>query len=310
VDFSLTPDQELLRDTGRKLLERECPPALVRAHIEDPSVYEPLWRHLSEYTALGTGPAADLCLFLEQTGYAAAPGPFLATTNYAALTGDEAGTGTVAFVDDSTQPFVLEADRVDRIAIVLPGPQLALIDAGDVVARFVATVDFSRRLFVCDLAQVDAKPIDPGAYARWRDRAYACMAAEMVGTARRIFDMALAYAKERKQFDVPIGSFQAIQHKLADMSLALERATAAVHYAAMTLDGDDPECTRASHVAKAAAGEAARRILKDGAQIHGGIGYTWEHDLHLYLRRATADEYLFGTTGWHLDRLAELLIDH
>ena len=131
----------------------------------------------------------------------------------------------------------------------------------------------------------------------------------MVGTARRIFDMALAYAKERKQFDVPIGSFQAIQHKLADMSLALERSTAAVHYAAMTIDGDDPDRTRACHVAKAAAGEAARRILKDGIQIHGGIGYTWEHDLHLYLRRATADEYLFGTTGWHLDRLAELLID-
>ena len=119
----------------------------------------------------------------------------------------------------------------------------------------------------------------------------------MVGTARRIFDMALAYAKERKQFDVPIGSFQAIQHKLADMSLALERATAAVHYAAMTIDGDDPERGRACHVAKAAAGEAARRILKDGIQIHGGIGYTWEHDLHLYLRRATADEYLLGTDG-------------
>jgi hypothetical protein len=310
VDFSLTPDQELLRDTGRKLLERECPPALVRAHIEDPSAFEPLWRHLSEYTALGTGPAADLCLFLEQTGYAAAPGPFLATTNYAALTGDDVRTGTVAFVDDPTQPFVLEVDRVDHIAIVRPGPQLAVIDTGDAAARFVATVDFSRRLFVCELPQVDARPIDPAAYARWRNRAYACMAAEMVGTARRIFDMALAYAKERRQFDVPIGSFQAIQHKLADMSLALERATAAVHYAAMTIDGDDPDSSRAAHVAKAAAGEAARRILKDGIQIHGGIGYTWEHDLHLYLRRATGDEYLFGTTGWHLDRLAELLIDH
>jgi hypothetical protein len=310
VDFSLTPDQELLRDTGRKLLERECPPALVRAHIEDPSAFEPLWRQLSEYPALGTGPAADLCLFLEQTGYAAAPGPFLATTNYAALTGDDVRTGTVAFVDDPTQPFVLEVDRVDHIAIVRPGPQLAVIDAGDAAARFVATVDFSRRLFVCELPQVDARPIDPAAYARWRNRAYACMAAEMVGTARRIFDMALAYAKERRQFDVPIGSFQAIQHKLADMSLALERATAAVHYAAMTIDGDDPDSSRAAHVAKAAAGEAARRILKDGIQIHGGIGYTWEHDLHLYLRRATGDEYLFGTTGWHLDRLAELLIDH
>jgi alkylation response protein AidB-like acyl-CoA dehydrogenase len=119
--------------------------------------------------------------------------------------------------------------------------------------------------------------------------------------------MALAYAKERVQFDVPIGSFQAIQHKLAEMSLVLERSTASVHYAAMTVDASDADRTRSCHVAKAAAGEAARRILKDGIQIHGGIGYTWEHDLHLYLRRATADEYLLGTTPWHHERLADLL---
>jgi alkylation response protein AidB-like acyl-CoA dehydrogenase len=130
----------------------------------------------------------------------------------------------------------------------------------------------------------------------------------MVGVAHRIFDMSLQYAKERKQFDVPIGSFQAIQHKLAEMSLALERSTAAVYYAAMTVDAEDADRTRACHVAKAAAGEATRRILKDGAQIHGGIGYTWEHDLHLYLRRATADETLFGSTGWHHDQIAYLVI--
>jgi len=309
MDFSLSADQQLLRDTGRKLLERECPPALVRAHIDDPTAYEPLWRHLSEYTALGTGPTADLCLFLEETGYACAPGPFLATTLYAALTGDETATGTVALVDDPTHPFVLEAERVERIAIVLPGPLLAVVNADAVSTRFVSTVDFSRRLFTLDVTELDATALAADAYARWRDHAYAALSAEMVGTTRRIFDMALAYAKERTQFDVPIGSFQAIQHKLADMSLAVERATAAVHYAAMTVDGDDPERSRACHAAKAAAGEAARRILKDGIQIHGGIGYTWEHDLHLYLRRATADEYLLGTTGWHLDRLAALLID-
>jgi alkylation response protein AidB-like acyl-CoA dehydrogenase len=249
VDFSLTADQQLLQDTGRKLLERECPPAVVRAHIDDPSVYEPLWRHLSEYVGLGVGDAADQCLFLEETGFAAAPGPFLATTLYTALTGDDENTGTVALVDDPIAPYVLEADRVDRIAIVTPDARLAVVDAADVPARFVATVDFSRRLFALDLPQVEAQPLAAGDYDRWRDRAYACMAAEMVGTARRIFDMALAYAKERKQFDVSIGSFQAIQHKLADMSLALERATAAVHYAAMTIEGDDPLRVRECHVA-------------------------------------------------------------
>src|SRR6185295_19617548 len=108
MDFSLSDDQQLLRDTARKLLERECPPALVRAHIEDANAYEPLWRHLSEYTALGAGPAADLCLFLEQTGYVAAPGPFLATALYQSLTTDDEHTGTVAFADDAMNPFVLE----------------------------------------------------------------------------------------------------------------------------------------------------------------------------------------------------------
>ena len=92
MDFSLTDDQQLLRDTATKLLERECPPALVRAHIDDPSVYEPLWRHLREYTALGTGPATDLCLFLEQTGYVAAPGPFLAPRSTSRSTGDDGET--------------------------------------------------------------------------------------------------------------------------------------------------------------------------------------------------------------------------
>jgi alkylation response protein AidB-like acyl-CoA dehydrogenase len=312
MDFSLTEDQELLRDTAHKLLDRECPPALVRAHIDDPSVYAPLWRHLSEYTALGAGPATDLCLFLAETGYTAAPGPFLANALYASLAGDEDATGTVAFVDDPVNSFVLEADRVERIAIIGPGPTLAVVNTADVGdrLRFVSTLDFSRRAFHFDTVglALDPRALDRDAYAAWRDRAHVSLAAEMVGTARHIFDMTLAYAKERNQFDRPIGSFQAIQHKLADMSLALERATSAVQYGAMTSEAGAPESTLACHAAKAAAGEAARRILKDGAQIHGGIGYTWEHDLHLYLRRATADEYLLGTTSWHLDRIADLLI--
>jgi hypothetical protein len=279
-----------------------------------------LWTHLSEYTALGLGPATDLSLFLEETGKVAAPGPFLATALFASLTEEEA-TGTVAVAGangawepnaDPVKTFVLEADRVDRIAIIGAGPTLSVIDAPQESAlRFVKTVDFSRRIFELDTDAVALNPqsLPPKELAAWLDRAYVSLAAEMVGTARRIFRMTLEYAKERRQFDVPIGSFQAIQHKLAEMSLALERATAAVHYAAMSIDEDDPTRTRACHVAKAAAGVAARRILKDGIQIHGGIGYTWEHDLHLFLRRATADEYLLGPTGWHHDRLADLLID-
>src|SRR2546423_1024587 len=258
MDFSLTDDQQLLRDTAHKLLERECPPAVVRAHIDDPSAYEPLWRHLAEYTGLGAGPCTDACLFLEETGSVAAPGPFLATMLYAPLAGDDGTTtGTVALVGDPTHPYVLEADRVERIAVVLPGAKLAIVDP--LPMTFVPTVDTSRRLFTVDVTEVHAQPLAADALGAWRDRAHALLAAEMVGTARRIFDMALGYAKEREQFDVPIGSLQAIHHKLADMSLVLERATAAVHYAAMTVDAADGDPARAGHVAKAAAGGAAPR---------------------------------------------------
>jgi hypothetical protein len=258
-------------------------------------------------------------LFLEETGYVAAPGPFLANALFTSLTeSDGATTGTVGFVHDPMNPFILEADRVEQIALVGqndavgPGPALAIFDTESIASqfRFVGTVDFSRRVFQLEAKDLGAVwvALDAERYDAWRDRAYASIAAEMVGTARRIFDMSLSYAKERNQFDRPIGSFQAIQHKLADMSLALERSTAAVQYAAMTCDAAAADRTLACHSAKAAAGEAARRILKDGAQIHGGIGYTWEHDLHLYLRRATTDEDMLGTTSWHLDRIADLLI--
>ena len=165
------------------------------------------------------------------------------------LAPDEHEIGSVALVGDTTYPFVLEADRVERIAVVLPGRTLTIVDANTLPTRFVATVDFSRRLFtpslddgdVNDAAVTDAVRLDESDYAAWRDRAHACIAAEMVGVSRRIFEMSLQYAKERYQFDVPIGSFQAIQHKLADMSLALERATAAVQYAAMTVDAADAQ---------------------------------------------------------------------
>ncbi|HEY1739129.1 MAG TPA: acyl-CoA dehydrogenase family protein, partial [Acidimicrobiia bacterium] len=209
--------------------------------------------------------------------------------------------------------FVPDADIVDVILVVEPGWRVHALEAADATVDVVETADTTRRLCTVEFAPSAAgtapSTLDADAAALWLDRVFVCAAAELVGTARRLFDMALAYAKERVQFDRPIGSFQAIQHKLADMSLALERSTAAVHYGAMTVDGEiDPGSrARAAHTAKAAAGTAAQRILKDSIQIHGGIGYTWEHDLHLYLRRATVSATQFGTTTWHHDRIADLL---
>ncbi|HMF84703.1 MAG TPA: acyl-CoA dehydrogenase [Acidimicrobiia bacterium] len=329
MDFTLSPDQELLRDTARQLLERECPTTLLRAHIGDPAAADPLWRHLRDFAALGDGPLTDGCVFLEESGYVAAPGPFfptvalfaplLAAAGHELLAPALAGeiTGTVAVAgadgvwtanDDPVKTFVPEADRVDWVAIVSTGPTVALVQSPE--TRPVATVDFSRRVFEVDAGSgsAGAHSIDPEAFESVLERATIALAAEMVGTARRLFDMTLAYAKERVQFDVPIGSFQALQHKLADMALDLERATSAVAYAAMTVDAKDADRRRAAHVAKAAAGAAATRGAKDGIQIHGGIGYTWEHDLHLFIRHAYGSEAWMGTSAWHHDRLADLLL--
>jgi alkylation response protein AidB-like acyl-CoA dehydrogenase len=139
------------------------------------------------------------------------------------------------------------------------------------------------------------------------EEATTALALEVVGTCQTIFDVALDHAKVRHQFGVPIGSFQAVKHKLADMYVALERARATCYFAAATIGEDDPRRTMAASMAKAAAGDCQRLVAQDGIQLLGGIGYTWEHDMHLYVKRAKAGEALFGSAAFHRSRVADLL---
>ena len=324
MDFTPTEEQQLLRDTARSLLARECPPAVVRGAYDDRSAAAPLWKHLVEFVELGDGPLVSLCVFLEEMGSAVAPGPFFCTTALyrplARAAGlDPAETGTVALAGtdghwvvngDATKTFVLEADRVDSVLTVdARDGGVHVMSAGGRPVREVATVDPSRRVFEVERDRSGSGTVlERSVVEDVVGRATVGLAAEMVGNARWLLDATIEYAKERVQFDQPIGSFQAVQHKLADMALAWERAWSAVYYAAMAIDAGDPDRHRATHVAKSAAGEAAKRCAKDGIQIHGGIGYTWEHDLHLHIRRAYGSEHLLGTTGWHHDRLADLLL--
>jgi Acyl-CoA dehydrogenase, C-terminal domain len=330
MDFTLTDEQLMLRDTAQALLTRHCPTSLVRAHIEDPAAADPLWEHLREWAVLGDGPLTDLCLFLEECGAALTPGPFFASAALALPLARGAGvdlahelaagecSATVAVAgpdgewrtnDEKTKTFVLEADRVDYILAIDGDGRASVLPGTAVMHRPVGSIDSTRRIFEVDTssahASVTTGPLDVDC---WLRRATVALAAEMIGTTRWLLGTAIDYAKQRVQFGVPIGSFQAIQHKLADCSLDLERARSAVYYAAMCIDADDPEQHRAVHVAKAAAGRAATHCAKDSMQIHGGIGYTWEHDLHLYIRRAYASEHLLGTAGWHHDRIADLIL--
>jgi alkylation response protein AidB-like acyl-CoA dehydrogenase len=145
------------------------------------------------------------------------------------------------------------------------------------------------------------------ALARTLDLATTAFALATVGCCRRIFEFTLEYAKVRRQYDRPIGSFQALKHRLADMALAVERATALGYFAALTLAEDDPRRAEAVALAKAEAGDCQRLLVGEGLQLHGGIGFTWEHDLHLWLKRAKMGDALFGSAFEQRARLAREL---
>jgi alkylation response protein AidB-like acyl-CoA dehydrogenase len=139
-------------------------------------------------------------------------------------------------------------------------------------------------------------------------RAQVAAAAEMLGASRKALEMSVEYAKLREQFGQPIGSFQAIKHRLAEMLEAAENATSAVYYASWALDADAPDAALAASVAKSTLNEASRMVTGQAIQVHGGIGYTWEYDLHLYWKRAKHLEPLYGDTAYHRERaLQEVL---
>jgi alkylation response protein AidB-like acyl-CoA dehydrogenase len=156
------------------------------------------------------------------------------------------------------------------------------------------------------LAPPGARDVEVGA-RRAIEEATAAMAAMTVGACRAIFEATLAYAKVREQYGRPIGSFQALKHRFVEMYVAVERATALVYYAALTIKEDTADRTTATAAAKAAAGDCQRLLAEDGLQLHGGIGYTWEHDLHFWLKRAKTGDALFGDAIAHRAALADHL---
>jgi len=220
---------------------------------------------------------------------------------------------------------VLGADLADEIAVVArrEGSEgddeigAFVVPASAVAVEPVAAMDRTRGLatVVLDGVHVDHDRLlgEPGsdtarALRRAIEEAVTALALETLGTCQSIFDVTLEYAKHREQFGVPIGSFQAIKHKLADMLVAVERARATGYFAALTIAEDDPRRTAAAATAKIAADQCQRLLAKEGIQIHGGVGYTWEHDMHLYVRRVKTDGQLLGTEAEHRARLADVLL--
>src|SRR5947207_1908472 len=181
MDFTLSDDQQLLRDTARGLLEKECPPSLVRAYQDDPTAADGLWKHLSDWLELGQGPLVDLCLFLEELGAVVAPGPFFSQTVPWAPLGLE-GTGTVWFADDPTMPYVLDALSVDNVAVV-DGESVTVVDSSSLDHRPVETIDWTRNLSKIEKTAAKlgrtARPSHLGEVSGLQERAWVALSAEL-----------------------------------------------------------------------------------------------------------------------------------
>ncbi len=221
---------------------------------------------------------------------------------------------------DGTVRSVIDGADVAHIAVPASGEagtQVFVVDSAVVRTEPVRSVDASRRLATVtfDGVVVDAEaalgtPGDPSTDAlldRAADHAVTALAAELVGTCGTILHITLEHAREREQFGVKIGSFQALKHRLADAFVDLEAARASVRVASMALAEDDPRRAVAASSAMAMAGDAAQRITREGIQILGGIGFTWEHDMHLYVKRALGSSVLLGSPEHHRQRVAELI---
>jgi alkylation response protein AidB-like acyl-CoA dehydrogenase len=177
------------------------------------------------------------------------------------------------------------------------------------------TMDMTRRWTEVrfDKVHLDADSVLGSAHNGWPalkralEWATAGLCAEMIGGGQKVLETSTEYAKTRQQFGKPIGIYQAVSHKLADMLVQSESAKSATYYAAWTVDADAPDRSLASSMAKAYVSDAYKKIAGDGIQVHGGIGFTWEHDLHLYLKRAKASEVTLGDATYHRELVAQAL---
>ena len=227
-------------------------------------------------------------------------------------------SGTKMFVPDAHLADVLVVAARSRDGSTMEdGVSLFLVpkDMPGLRIQRLPSVDETRKL--CEVAldnvTVPGSAILGELHQGWAplqwviDRAAVALSAEMCGAAQRVLDMTVEYAKFREAFGKPVGSYQGVKHKCADMLVDIENAKSLTYYAAWALDEGDAEARLAVSMAKAAASDAGRKVCAAGIQSHGGIGMTWEHDLQLYLKRAKADEVMFGDATWHRECVARLM---
>ena len=327
MNFDFTDDQQAIKRTANELLAARFKPERVRELAESGSYDDDAWKEMSElgwagifvdeaHGGQGLG-IVELVILMEELGYALAPVPFL--SNAAAglalqvggsdqqkarwLPGIASGEarGTVGLLRDGEARLVPDADSAE--VIVLFGSEGgSVVQPGAVDVEPLETIDLTRRF-----ARVRADGGEPLAgNGDALPRIATAVAAELTGVAQRAMEMAVEYARERKQFGRPIGSYQAVSHRCAQMLLEVEGARSASYYAGWCADAEPETLPLAASMAKAYASDAGWRVTASSLQVHGGIGFTWEHDLHFLLKRAKADGILYGSARDHRERVAQL----
>jgi alkylation response protein AidB-like acyl-CoA dehydrogenase len=264
---------------------------------------------------LAAGDARATLAWMEPSAMLGPAGITLAAT---AKGGGYTLSGTKLFVHDAhTADVVVVAARTASSGPAERGVSLFLVPRGTrgLEVTLLPTMDQTRKLCEVTLRDVavgaDARLGDaPDGWAplqRTLDRATVALCAEMCGGAQKVLDMTVEYAKIRQAFGRPIGSYQGVKHRAADMLVDVENSKSITYYAAWAMDEGVAEAPLAVSMAKAYTSDAFRRVSAAGIQLHGGIGFTWEHDLHLYFKRAKGSEFTFGDATYHRERVAQLV---
>jgi alkylation response protein AidB-like acyl-CoA dehydrogenase len=346
VDFDLNEDQRTIKRTAREFLAARYRLDEVRrlALEEERGFTDAQWE---EIAGLGWPELADpeaglgtveLTVVAEELGYALAPSPLQSTWAATALLAaagrsdalGEGRRGTVAMWDaeklgtpeestlqpgadgalTGTKIAVPDAGFADVLVVTAAGGRHFLVEAGaDGVSIEPATsLDPTRRLFTVRLDGARGEELSGEDFGRaWHAIAVAT-AAESVGVAERAMEMSVAYAKERQQFGRPIGTYQGVSHRCAQMLLEVEGARSVVYWAAWALDFEPETAHLAASAAKSYASDCGARVTGSAIQVHGGIGFTWEHDLQFFFKRAHALAHHYGDARWHRDQVADAVL--
>jgi alkylation response protein AidB-like acyl-CoA dehydrogenase len=331
VNFDFTDDQQAIKRTAKEMLASRFKPERVRELAEAGSYDDEAWKEMcelgwagifidEEHGGQGLG-IVELVILMEELGYALAPVPFLSNAA-AGLALQLAGTdeqkerwlpgiasgearGTVGMVRDGEARLVPDADSAAVIVLFASDGSTSVVEASAADVAPFETMDRTRRF-----ARVRADGGEPlaGDHQPAADRIVTALAAETVGVAQKAMEMAVDYARERKQFGRPIGAYQAVSHRCAQMLLEVEGSRSAAYYAGWCADAEPESLPAAAAMAKSYSSDAGWRVCGSSLQVHGGIGFTWEHDLHFFLKRAKTNAALYGPASEHRERLASLTL--